>query len=169
MMSIISRRLSGRFFSAFSSTFLTLTTSISLAFFCFCWNRSTLPKVSTYFISPVKNGWHLLQISTWISCMVLPTLKVFPQTQITLASSKYCGWIFAFTVEYFNKKRLFIQALRLIDQDRRKSRLLKFLFWRTYRLICRSVRRSRLTNFLDHYLVLVQKLLRCNNQGLVPE
>ena len=91
MMSIISRKDSGRFFSCFSSVFLTLTTSISFAFFCFCWNFSTLPSVSMYFISPVKNGWHLLQISTWISCIVEPTLKVLPQTQITLASSKYCG------------------------------------------------------------------------------
>jgi hypothetical protein len=40
----------------------------------------------------VKNGWHLLQISTDRSSFVEPVLKVSPQAQRTVASP-YFGWM----------------------------------------------------------------------------
>src|SRR3989337_215382 len=53
---------------------------------CFFWNRSTLPIVSTNLISPVKNGWHLEQMSTWILGLVDPAVNLLPQAQVTSAS-----------------------------------------------------------------------------------
>ena len=61
-------------------------------FFCykpyFLLNFSTFPLASTTFFFPVKNGWHLLQMSMLI---VSPfafdlVLKVFPQAQVTVTS-----------------------------------------------------------------------------------
>src|SRR3989344_8286408 len=52
---------------------------------CFFWNRSTLPIVSTNLISPVKNGWHLEQMSTLIAAFVDTTINVFPHAQVTVA------------------------------------------------------------------------------------
>ena len=48
--------------------------------------RSTRPPLSTSFCRPVKNGWHLLQISTLSSPLVEPVTKVSPQAQRTTAS-----------------------------------------------------------------------------------
>jgi hypothetical protein len=47
----------------------------------FLLNRSTRPAVSTNFCLPVKNGWHMLQISTLILADVLRVTNVFPQAQ----------------------------------------------------------------------------------------
>lgn len=49
-------------------------------------NFSTLPAVSISFSLPVKNGWHLLQISTEISGLVEPTINLLPQAQRTFVS-----------------------------------------------------------------------------------
>src|SRR5438045_1357081 len=61
------------------------------------WNFSTRPVVSTYFILPVKNGWHAEQISTVMFFLVLRVVNRLPQPQVTVASS-YLGWISAFMV-----------------------------------------------------------------------
>src|SRR5262245_651050 len=61
--------------------------------------RSTRPAVSTSFCLPVKNGWHLEQISRRISVpLVERVLKVSPQAQTTF-TSMYLGWIFSFMKE----------------------------------------------------------------------
>src|SRR5947209_2104720 len=69
-----------------SSAFLRLS---QLYFF---WNFSTRPVVSTYFILPVKNGWHMEQISTEIFFLVLRVVNLLPQPHVTVASS-YLGWM----------------------------------------------------------------------------
>src|SRR6516165_10929000 len=56
------------------------------------WNFSTRPAVSTYFILPVKNGWHTEQISTAMFFLVLRVTNLLPQPQVTVVSS-YLGWI----------------------------------------------------------------------------
>src|SRR5262249_41287236 len=56
------------------------------------WNFSTRPVVSTYFILPVKNGWHAEQISTVIFLRVLRVTNLLPQPQVTVAST-YSGWM----------------------------------------------------------------------------
>src|SRR5258707_14946505 len=72
------------YFVAGSSAFLRLS---QLYFF---WNFSTRPVVSTNFILPVKKGWQAEQISTVIFFFVLRVLNLFPQPQVTVASS-YLG------------------------------------------------------------------------------
>lgn len=47
--------------------------------------RSTLPSVSTMRCSPVKNGWHSLQISTCSSGLVEPVVYDLPHEQVTVA------------------------------------------------------------------------------------
>jgi len=47
------------------------------------WNRSTRPAVSISFCLPVKNGWQLEQISTWISFLVERVVQFAPQAQLT--------------------------------------------------------------------------------------
>ena len=59
------------------------------------WNFSTRPVVSTYFILPVKNGWHAEQISTLICFLVLRVVNLFPHPQVTVLSS-YFGWMPSF-------------------------------------------------------------------------
>src|SRR5437764_1305093 len=54
------------------------------------WNFSTRPVVSTYFILPVKNGWHAEQISTVMFFLVLRVVNLLPQPQTTVAST-YLG------------------------------------------------------------------------------
>src|SRR5205085_12614347 len=54
------------------------------------WNFSTRPVVSTYFILPVKNGWHAEQISTVMFFLVLRVVNLLPQPHVTVASS-YLG------------------------------------------------------------------------------
>src|SRR5207302_7443449 len=56
------------------------------------WNFSTRPAVSTYFILPVKKGWHTEQISTVMFLRVLRVTNLLPQPQVTVAST-YSGWI----------------------------------------------------------------------------
>lgn len=49
--------------------------------------RSTRPAVSTSFCLPVKNGWQLAQISTWMSPLWVERVgKLAPQAQITRIS-----------------------------------------------------------------------------------
>src|SRR5262249_61650770 len=43
------------------------------------WNFSTRPVVSTYFILPVKKGWHAEQISTMMFFLMLRVVKLLPQ------------------------------------------------------------------------------------------
>ena len=50
----------------------------------FLLKRSTLPAESTSFCLPVKKGWHLEQISTFISLTVEPDSNSFPQAQCTI-------------------------------------------------------------------------------------
>src|SRR5438128_4890453 len=54
------------------------------------WNFSTRPAVSTYFILPVKNGWHAEQISTLMFFLVLRVTNLLPQPHVTVVSS-YLG------------------------------------------------------------------------------
>lgn len=61
-------------------------------------NFSTRPAVSITFSSPVKNGWQALQTSTSILSIVEPTLKLFPQAQVTVVSL-YSGCI-SFFIPY---------------------------------------------------------------------
>src|SRR5262245_42644351 len=61
------------------------------------WNFSTRPVVSTYFILPVKKGWHAEQISTVIFLRVLRVTNLLPQPQVTVVSS-YLGWMPSFMV-----------------------------------------------------------------------
>src|SRR6516162_3067971 len=56
------------------------------------WNFSTRPVVSTYFILPVKKGWHAEQISTAMVLRVLRVVNLLPQPQVTVAST-YSGWM----------------------------------------------------------------------------
>src|SRR5688500_1228704 len=58
-------------------------------------NFSTRPAVSTSFWRPVKNGWQLEQISTWISGTVERVSMMLPQAQ-TMRAAWYWGWIPAF-------------------------------------------------------------------------
>src|SRR5438067_10711785 len=53
------------------------------------WNFSTRPVVSTYFILPVKNGWHAEQISTVMFFLVLRVVNLLPQPHVTVASSYF--------------------------------------------------------------------------------
>jgi len=55
---------------------------LNLAYFLL--KRSTLPAESTSFCLPVKKGWHLEQISTFISLTVEPDSNSFPQAQCTI-------------------------------------------------------------------------------------
>ena len=55
----------------------------NLAYFLL--NRSTLPAESTSFCLPVKKGWHLEQISTFILLAVEPVLNSLPQAHLTIA------------------------------------------------------------------------------------
>src|SRR5215472_13008352 len=58
--------------------------------------RSTRPAVSISFCLPVKNGWQLEQISTWISPRCVErVVNVLPHAQCT-RTSLYAGWIVAF-------------------------------------------------------------------------
>src|ERR1041385_2907169 len=58
--------------------------------------RSTRPAVSINFCLPVKNGWQLEQISTWMSPLCVErVLKVLPHAQCKRISLKL-GWIAAF-------------------------------------------------------------------------
>src|SRR4051812_21440307 len=59
------------------------------------WNFSTRPVVSTYFILPVKNGWHAEQISTVMFLRVLRVVNLLPQPHVTVHSS-YLGWMPSF-------------------------------------------------------------------------
>ena len=59
-------------------------------------NRSTRPPVSTSFCRPVKNGWHLEQISTRIFSLVDRVWMTSPQAQVMVVST-YFGWIPSFT------------------------------------------------------------------------
>src|SRR5438309_6613414 len=61
------------------------------------WNFSTRPVVSTYFILPVKNGWHAEQISTAIFFLVLRVTNLLPQPHVTVVSS-YLGWMSFFMI-----------------------------------------------------------------------
>ncbi len=63
-------------------------------FFAAAWRflkRSTRPAVSMVFSSPVKNGWHELQISTSIFGIVEPTANFSPHEQDTADSVWYVG------------------------------------------------------------------------------
>lgn len=82
------------FFFFFSASTAAVTTAAT----CIFWNFSTRPKVSTNFISPVKNGWHLAQISTLSFGLVAPTVNEFPHAQFTIQSSYHWGCILAFIV-----------------------------------------------------------------------
>ena len=53
-------------------------------------NRSTRPSVSISFWRPVKNGWHMLQISRCSSVFVDFVLNVFPHAHRT-STSWYFG------------------------------------------------------------------------------
>jgi len=55
-------------------------------------NLSTRPPASTNFCLPVKNGWHLEQISTLNSDFVERVVNVSPQAHLTVAST-YSGCI----------------------------------------------------------------------------
>jgi len=66
-----------------------LIDSYFLVFAYFRWNLSTRPAVSTSFCLPVKKGWHLEQISRWISGLVDRVWKVSPHAQVTTASTYF--------------------------------------------------------------------------------
>ena len=68
-----------------------------LSFLSYFWrNRSTRPAVSINFCLPVKNGWHWLQMSVWISDAVERVWKVLPHAHLTVAVW-YSGWMPTFT------------------------------------------------------------------------
>jgi hypothetical protein len=86
----------------------------------FRWNRSTRPAVSINFCFPVKKGWHLEQISRWISPFVDRVLKASPHAQETVDST-YFGWMFGrmyfpYLNFEFNYKRGSIMASPLVRQ-----------------------------------------------------
>jgi hypothetical protein len=58
-------------------------------------NFSTRPAVSTSFWRPVKNGWQLEQISTWISETVDRVSMTLPQAHM-MRASRYSGWMSGF-------------------------------------------------------------------------
>ena len=58
-------------------------------------NFSTRPAESTNFCLPVKKGWQLEQISTWIFSTVERVSTTWPQAQVIVAVL-YSGWIPAF-------------------------------------------------------------------------
>ena len=58
--------------------------------------RSTRPPVSTSFCFPVKNGWHLEQISTEIFSLVEAVSYAAPHAHLMVVFS-YLGWIPSFT------------------------------------------------------------------------
>jgi hypothetical protein len=60
-------------------------------------NLSTRPAVSISFCCPVNSGWQAAQISTPISGIVEPVVKVLPHAQCTRASGYHLGWILSFT------------------------------------------------------------------------
>src|ERR1700730_10307784 len=80
------------------------------------WNFSTRPVVSTYFILPVKKGWHAEQISTVMFLRVLRVTNLLPHPQTTVAST-YSGWIPVFMYDPFsslvgrNRKQLIIETI----------------------------------------------------------
>jgi len=71
-----------------SAFFLATTAGRCYSILCyysipyFFLKRSTRPPESTNLCTPVKNGWHLEQISTLISFLVLPVSIVLPQAQV---------------------------------------------------------------------------------------
>ena len=72
--------------------------AVSPALAYFRRKRSTRPAVSRSFCLPVKKGWQLEQISTWMSPRwVDRVVKLLPQAQST-RTSLYAGWIAAFMV-----------------------------------------------------------------------
>src|ERR687898_849825 len=75
--------------------YLAAFASLRVSQLYFFWNFSTRPVVSTYFILPVKNGWHAEQISTVMFFFVLRVVNLLPQPQVTVASA-YFGWMSAF-------------------------------------------------------------------------
>ena len=60
-------------------------------------NRSIRPAVSTNFCLPVKNGWHLEQISTLILDLVEPTSISLPHAQRMVVLA-YSGWMSFFMI-----------------------------------------------------------------------
>src|SRR3954462_10604700 len=77
-----------------SSTF-TSSVFLRLSQLYLRWNFSTRPVVSTYFILPVKNGWHAEQISTVMFLRVLRVTNLLPHPQVTVDST-YSGWMPSF-------------------------------------------------------------------------
>ena len=74
--------------------------------------RSTRPPWSRTFSSPVKNGWHELQISTSIFGIVEPTTNFSPHEQVTCASWLYAGWIAFFIMgQLYQKSHIFARFL----------------------------------------------------------
>src|SRR5436190_22669024 len=71
-----------------SSTF-TSSVFLRLSQLYLRWNFSTRPVVSTYFILPVKNGWHAEQISVAMVFLVLRVVNLLPQPHVTVASSYF--------------------------------------------------------------------------------
>src|ERR1017187_5451771 len=80
--------------------------------------RSTRPAVSTRRCLPVKNGWHLEQISTWMSPLWVDRVsKLFPQAHITRTAS-YLGWIFSLGIAV---DRPFLQLFSSIVAIKQRS------------------------------------------------
>src|SRR5581483_9141666 len=70
--------------------------------------RSMRPAVSSSFCLPVKNGWQLEQISTWMSPLwVERVMNELPQAQCT-RTSLYAGWMAAFIKLHRTFRKMFI-------------------------------------------------------------
>src|SRR5207249_2653445 len=83
-------KTAGYFFAAasvFAASVFAASALASVDLAYFRRKRSTRPAVSTSFCLPVKNGWQLEQISTWISPRwVDRVVNMCPQAQCTRTS-----------------------------------------------------------------------------------
>jgi len=95
-----------------SASILRRTQFFSPYFFL---NFSTRPAESKSFCFPVKKGWQLEQISTWILPTVERVSTTHPQAHVIVAFL-YSGWIPAFMIsslvpEFYNIRKIALQSV----------------------------------------------------------